>query len=206
MLRGNGRSVVLWLILIGTILVPVTIAATSPLLQWREPVYIAAGLAGVLGLVMLLFQPLLIGGHLPGIEGARRARVHALTGSLLVLLVVLHVVGLYLTSPPDVLDALLFRSPTLFSLWGVVAMWAIFLAALLALLRKRIALSPLVWRAVHTGLAIVIVTGTTVHALLIEGTMGMVSKGVLCLCVMAATARVIVNRRVFNHVLRRWQD
>ena len=33
----------------------------SPLLAWREPVYIVAGLAGVLAFALLLMQPLLIG-------------------------------------------------------------------------------------------------------------------------------------------------
>jgi hypothetical protein len=93
-----------------------------------------------------------------------------------------------------VIDALLFRSPTPFSAWGVIAMWAVFATALLATFRRRLRLRPAVWRACHLTLAPVIVTGTVVHALLIEGTMGTLSKAVLCALVLAAVIRVMVDR------------
>jgi hypothetical protein len=63
-------------------------------------------------------------------------------GSLLVALVLVHVGGLLIASPPDAIDALLLRSPTPFSVWGVLAMWATFAAALLAALRERLAIRP----------------------------------------------------------------
>ncbi len=106
-------------------------------------------------------------------------------GSLLVVAVVIHVVGLWITSPPDVIDALLFRSPTPFSLWGVSAMWALFAAALLAALRSRI--PPNNWRLSHMGLVSIVVVGGAIHALLIEGTMEPVSKVVLCAIAVCAT-------------------
>lgn len=52
---------------------------------------------------------------------------------------ILHVVGLWVTSPPDVIDALLFWSPTPFSFCGVVAMWAVFASALMAPSPARLA-------------------------------------------------------------------
>jgi hypothetical protein len=121
---GAARAVLIWARLAVALVAPVAIAATSPLLAWRQPVYIAAGFAGVVAMGLLLLQPLLAGGYLPGL-GTRVGRLaHRRVGVALVAAVVLHVAGLWITSPPDVVDALLFRSPTPFSAWGVVAMWA----------------------------------------------------------------------------------
>lgn len=139
-------------------------------------------------MALLLVQPLLAGGHLPGLPPMRGRRVHRWVGGTLVLAVVIHVGALWVTSPPDVIDALLFASPTRFSLWGVIAMWAIFASALLAILRKR--LRPRSWRLAHTSLALVIVVGSIVHALLIQGTMGTASKVCLCTLILLATVKV----------------
>ena len=190
-----ARAVLIWAALALVLGVPFAIAATSPLLAWRDPVYIAAGLAGVVGMGLLLVQPLLAGGRLPGLAGRRGRNLHAWVGAGLVVAVALHVAGLWLTSPPDVVDALLFRSPTPFSAWGVVAMWAVLGAALSAALRRRLRLRPAVWRLWHMALAAVIVVGAVVHAMLIEGTMGTVSKAVLCAIVVAAAARAMVDLR-----------
>ena len=191
------RSALIWAGLCLAVTVPLTAAAMSPLLAWREPVYIAAGFAGVIGLAILLFQPLLAGGYVPGFSRYRGRRVHQWTGGLLVVAVIIHVGGLWVTSPPDVVDALLFASPTPFSAWGVVAMWAIFASALMAALRPRLTVRPRIWRLGHTCLAVVIVAGTVVHSILIEGTMETVSKVVLCLLVVAATLKVIVDLQVW---------
>lgn len=172
------RPVLTWGALGGLLLWPLWVAATSPLLAWREPVYIVGAFAGVVALALLVVQPLLAVGKLPGLGVRRSRRIHAFVGAGLVTAVVVHVVGLWVTSPPDVVDALLFRSATGFSAWGVVAMWAVFAAALLAALRARMRL--VLWRLGHVALAVVVVAGTVVHALLIDGTMGPVSKIVAC--------------------------
>jgi len=182
-----------WPLLLLAVLVPLAIAANSPLLAWRQPVYIVAGFAGGVGLALLLIQPLLILGALPGIAPLRARKLHRATGVALLVMVVIHVGGLWITSPPDVVDALLLRSPTPFSVWGVAAMWAVFAAAALALYRRK--LSPRRWRLAHVTLAVVIVMGTAIHALLIEGTMGTVSKAALCLAVLAVTLEAIRSRR-----------
>lgn len=184
-----------WAALVIVIAVPVAAAAMSPLLAWRDPVYIAAGFAGVVAMALLLFQPLLAEGWLPGLSGPRGRRVHRWIGSALVLAVIVHVVGLWVTSPPDVNDALLFASPTPFSAWGVIAMWALFASALLAGLRRR--LRPRHWRRAHTLLAAVIVVGSVVHAMLIEGTMETFSKAALCALVVAATLVAFARLRVW---------
>jgi predicted ferric reductase len=95
-----------------------------------------------------------------------------------------------------VIDALLFASPTPFSAWGVIAMWAIFAIALLAALRQRWRLGPRTWRIAHTFLAVVIVVGSVVHSVLIEGTMETVSKAAFCALVLAATLKVMADLRL----------
>jgi predicted ferric reductase len=190
------RSPLAWAALAAALAVPAGFAVTSPLLAWRDPIYIAAGFAGVVALGFLLLQPLLAGGYLPGLGMRRGRRLHAWVGAGLVVAVLVHVVGLWLTSPPDVVDALLFRSPTSFSAWGVVAMWAVFATALLAALRARLRLRLLVWRLCHVTLALVIVVGTAVHAVLIDGTMEPVSKAALVALAVAALAKVMVDLRI----------
>lgn len=187
------RRGLLWTAVAAAALVPLVLAATSPLLAWRSPVYIAAGLAGVLGMALMLFQPLLAAGQLPGLPLSKSRFWHRWIGGLLLLSVALHVAGLWATSPPDVIDALTFRSPTPFSDWGVIAMWALFAAAILALLRRRLPISPRAWRRAHTACVAIAVCGTGLHALLIEGTMETVSKIILATSALAATAQAVVR-------------
>jgi predicted ferric reductase len=178
--------------------VPIAAAAFSPQLEWRDPVYILAGFAGMIALGLVLLQPLLIGGYLPGLSAYRGRRAHQWIGGALAAAVVLHVGGLWITSPPDMIDALLLASPTPFSPFGVIAMWAIFAVAVIAALRRRLGLRARTWRIVHMPLAIVIVAGSVVHAMLIEGTMETISKAALCALVLAAAIKVMVDLRVWR--------
>ncbi|MEP6193491.1 MAG: hypothetical protein ABJ231_06345 [Nitratireductor sp.] len=73
----------------------------SPLLQWHQPIYIAGGFAGIVALATMLCQPLLMGGYLPGLPARQGKSVHRVVGTVVVLLVVVHVAGLWITSPPD---------------------------------------------------------------------------------------------------------
>ena len=197
-----ARALLVWAALAAALAVPVAVAAASPLLAWRDPIYIAGGFAGVIAMGLLLLQPLLAGGYLPGLPARRGQRLHFWVGLVLVAAVAVHVLALWLTSPPDMVDALLFRSPTPFSVWGVVAMWALLAAALLAVLRRRLRLRPRAWRLGHTTLAAVVVVGSVVHALLIEGTMGLVSKAALCALVLAAAAKVMADLRAWTLLTR----
>jgi hypothetical protein len=178
--------------------VPIALAATSDLLAYRGLVYLIAGFAGIIALGLVLVQPLLIGGYLPGLPGYRGRRAHYWIGGALVAAVVIHVGGLWISSPPDMIDALLFASPTPFSPWGVIAMWAIFAVALMAAFRRRLGLAPRTWRIGHMLLAVVIVAGSVVHGLLIEGTMETMSKAALCALVVLAAIKVMVDRRVWR--------
>src|ERR1700742_5005520 len=169
-----ARATLIWAALAAAICVPIAAAAASPLLEWRGPVYILAGFAGMIALGLLLVQPLLIGGYLPGLEAYRGRRVHHWIGGALVVAIVVHVGGLWITSPPDMIDALTFESPTPFSPWGVTAMWAIFAVAVLTAFRRK--MGPRAWRITHTILAAIIVTGGVAHAFFVEGTMETISK------------------------------
>lgn len=201
--ESDARKAFVWIFAITAVCVPLAFSAFSPQLAWRGPVYITACFAGVIGLGLMLFQPLLAGGFLPGLNQLRSRRAHRLIGTFLVFAVVVHIVGLWLTSPPDVIDVFLFRSPTPFSVWGVVAMWALFITALLAALRRRLHLRPIHWSLMHRLLVVVIVIGTVVHALLIEGVMETASKAILCLLVLALGLWVIFGAKFWSD-LRIW--
>ncbi|MDD1527985.1 ferric reductase [Bradyrhizobium sp. WBOS7] len=194
----SARAILIWVALALAIGVPTALAATSEQLAWRDPVYILAGFAGIIALGLVLMQPLLIGGYLAPLSAYRGRRTHRWIGGALVLAVMIHVAGLWITSPPDMIDALTYSSPTPFSPFGVTAMWAIFIVALLALLRRRLELRPRTWRFIHMPLAIVIVVGSVVHCLLIEGTMETFSKALLCLLVVAATVKVMMDLKVWR--------
>jgi len=190
------RVTLIWAALAAAICVPIAFAAASEQLEWRGPVYILAGFAGIFGLGLMLVQPLLIAGYLPGLSAYRGRRAHHWIGGALVVAMVLHLGGLWITSPPDMIDALLFTSPTPFSPFGVIAMWAIFAVAILAALRRRLGLRT--WRIAHMSLAVVIVVGSVVHAILVEGTMETVSKAALCALVLAAAIKVMADLRVWS--------
>jgi len=72
--------------------------------------------------------------------------------------------------------------------------------ALLAVLRRRLGLRR--WRIAHMSLAVVIVAGSVVHGMLVEGTMETVSKAALCALVVVAAIKVMVDLRVWRVVGR----
>ncbi len=185
------KGPLIWAALVAAVCVPMGLAATSDLMAYRGAVYILAGFAGIVALGLILVQPLLIGGYLPGPSAYRARRSHRWIGGVLVAAVVIHVGGLWITSPPDMIDALTFTSPTPFSPFGVIAMWAIFAVAILAFFRRRLRLRT--WRIAHMSLAAVIVVGGVVHAMLVEGTMETVSKAALCALVIGAAAKVMID-------------
>lgn len=195
-MRGHLQGITFGLIFPLLAISAIVAAAFSPLLEWREPVYIASGFAGIAGLVVLIFQPLLATAMLPQMARRTQQRIHRAAGLVLLISVVIHVAGLWVTSPPDVIDALTFSSPTLFTPFGVIAMWAVFLTAALFGLRKSLRLSPRKWRRLHLILAWLIVPGTVVHAMLIEGTMETITKTLLC--VIAVAVLIIATRERLN--------
>ena len=94
-----ARVTLIWALLAAAVFVPIAAAAASPLLAWRDPIYILAGFAGIMALGLMLVQPLLIAGYLPGLSAYRGRRAHHWIGGALVVAVVIHVGGLWITSP-----------------------------------------------------------------------------------------------------------
>jgi predicted ferric reductase len=186
-----SRDLAVWTVALAVIAFAIGVAARSPLLAWREPIYIIAGFAGIIAMGLLLVQPLLASRSTLTMTQARKRRLHRWVGGALVFAVVIHVVGLWITSPPDVIDALLFTSPTPFSAWGVIAMWAVFAAAGMAAFRKRLSLRLRTWRMLHTCFVFIVVVGSAVHAALILGTMGIISKALLCLLAVLALVKTV---------------
>lgn len=183
------RAIVAWMLAAAIITVPIAVAAASPLQSYRDPIWVAGGMAGVVGLTLLFLQPVLIGNLLPGLGSSRLW--HRWVGSAVVAAVLLHVGALYVTSPDDILDALLLVSPTPFALYGVIGLAGVVATALVASLRDR--LPAVLWRATHVGLAVVVVVASVVHAVQIDGVMGTASKWALCVFAMAATAAIAVK-------------
>lgn len=195
-------SVLTWAGLFGIMATPVLLAAGSPYLTYRNLPYIVGGFAGIVCLALFVIQPLLGAGYLPGPDRTTERRWHRWVGTGIVLCVLLHVGGLYLTSPDDTLDALLLVAPTPFSVYGVLAMGGVVATAILVVLRRRSGLRYATWRILHNALAMIVVVATVIHALQIEGAMEIVSKWALCLAALVATGAVLLNLRVIKPLLR----
>ena len=194
------RSAVIWAGVAALMAGPVALAALSPYLAYRSAVYILGGFAGILALALLLPQPLLAAGYLPGVTPGRALRWHRRVGAALVACVAVHVGGLYLTSPMDTLDVLLLRAPTPFSVHGFLAMWGVILTVGLVAMRRRVPLW--LWRWLHNGLALGVVITTSIHAARIEGAMEPVSKFILLAAVLGVTVAGVVDLRVIRTARR----
>ena len=186
-------AALVWVLVAAGMLIPVGLAAASPLQASREALWIFGGMAGVAALALLLVQPMLAAGLLPGVATRVARRWHRLVGATIVAAVMLHVGGLYLYSPDDVTDALLLVAPTPFSIYGVIGLCSVALTALLVAIRSRSGMRYPTWRLLHNALSLVLVVSSIVHAVLIEGAMGVVSKGILCGLVFAATVIALLR-------------
>ena len=190
------RSALLWTVLIIGTIGPLALAGLSPLLEWRDLIYILASLTGILAFCLMLVQPIWAMGGSVEIPAKIRRGLHRWGGIGILGLVLAHVGGLWITSPPDVVDALLFRSPTPFTPLGVIGLIAVTLAVCIALGRAK--MPPRIWRMGHSALVLIATLASAGHALLIEGTMETVSKILLCFFVLVLTLKAIVDRRMFG--------
>lgn len=200
MASAKGRLV--WGLIATLMVGPIILAALSPYLAYRNPAYIVGGFSGIVGLALFVIQPLLSAGYPSDVAPSRRRRWHQWTGTAIVACVVMHVGGLYVTSPQDTLDALLLVSPTPFSLYGVAAMWTTILIVGLIVFRRRLGVRTPLWQLIHSGLALLIVVSTVIHALQIEGTMETYSKWALSVTALLITAAVTVKHWIASPRLR----
>ncbi len=190
------RAALVWFFLAAAVCVPVVIAATNPLQSSREAMWIFGGMAGVVALALLLVQPVLVAGLVPEAPVLVMRRWHRWIGTVVVVGVLLHVGGLYLYSPDDTTDALLLVAPTPFAVYGVIGLWSAVLTGVLVAMRTKSGLRYAIWRVVHNVLSLVVVVSSIVHAILIEGAMGSVSKAILCALILAATMTALYRVHV----------
>lgn len=160
-------------------------------------------MGGIVALPLLLMQPLLAAGYLPGIRIVQGQRWHRRLGTLLVLAITAHIIGLYFTSPMDMTDALLLAAPTPFSIYGFIALWSFVATALLVALRSRLRLSYKAWKIAHNALAIVVIYSSVAHALMIEGLMGSKTKLLICISILLVTTIAVLHLRVFRTIWRK---
>ena len=180
---------------------PILLATTSPYLPSRGVAYLIGGFAGIVALALLVIQPLLAAGDVPGLAPATARRWHIQVGTVLALCVAAHIGGLYFTSPDDTLDALTLASPTPFSVYGVLGTAGIIATLLLLTLRRRLGANA--WAILHTALAVLIVAATAAHAVQIEGAMEPISKWLLCAAALFATGLTAVKLRLLRPLARR---
>lgn len=198
-------AIAIWVALTIVISGPVLIAANSPYLAYRDTAYIIGGFAGIIGLSLLLIQLLLAAGYLPGAELTTKRQWRRWVGSAIVACLFLHVGGLYITSPPDTLDALPLVSPGLFRLRSAGD------AGDRADCGPRHSASPFGIAlcdvaSCPNSLSAIVVAATVTHALQIEGAMGIVSKWGLCLAVIAATGVTLIDLRQIRPSFARKDD
>lgn len=181
---------ILWVLLA---VVPVGLAAFSPLLAYRNLPYTVGGFAGIAALSVMLLQPALIVGWLHDKDRTAR-RLHKWVGISLLALTLLHVGGLYVTSPADTLDALTLASPTPFSIYGVAALAGVLCLSISPMFRQRLRRKLHIWRRAHSVLAVAVAVSTAIHAVQIQGAMENISKILLCVAVVTAAAWVMAQQ------------
>lgn len=191
-----------WLLLGVFVAAPLLVATQSPLLAWRGPIYVASSFAAILGMGLMLVQPALVGGLLASLGPQKARGLHRVLGVALLVVVLAHVAGLWITSPPDVVDVLLFRSPAPFSIWGALALWMLILAGGAGVLRKRLGMPLWLFRRGHAALAALAVFCTVLHVLLIEGLLPFWLKAGMSLFLVAVLGVALWTLRLLKRRFR----
>jgi predicted ferric reductase len=154
-------------------------------------------LAGVVALSLLILQVLLPTPWLGRLFAGRDLSVHRLLGLAVAAVVLAHVVGLYLSSPDDIRDALVLAAPT-YSRLGVLAAWCVVLSVALALARRRLGLTYSDWQILHAALAVAIVGNAVAHTVMIRGTLDGPVELLLCAAAVVAVSAAFVHRLVIR--------
>ncbi|MEP5151454.1 MAG: ferric reductase, partial [Planktotalea sp.] len=77
----STRDVLIWIGVACLIAAAMGAAMLSPLLAWRQPVYIVAGFAGIIAMALLLVQPLLASRSLLSLSPLTKRRLHRGVGA-----------------------------------------------------------------------------------------------------------------------------
>ena len=127
-----------------------------------EPLLLASTTCAAVAVGALAVQPLLAAAGPP----ARQA--HRATGTVIVVLVLLHVALLFILAPDDALFAMSPDGPTRARM-ALIAMCALLIAALLGALGPTSRLSRTTWRVLHAYLGVVVIVLGVGHAVLTDG-------------------------------------
>lgn len=82
-------------------------------------------------------------------------------------------------------------------------MWATFTAAALAIFKRKLPMAAHLWRITHTLVTALVVVTSVAHAMLIDGTMGNVSKILLSIAIVMATLIVAIRLGSWKALVRR---
>jgi predicted ferric reductase len=157
---AERRALALGVAAAAVVATPVTLALTDRHLTNASTALVVSTSAGALAVSALAIQPLLARG--------RRIARHQIFGSIVLVLVLVHVAALFVESPDDARFALSPDGPTRarMALFATVALFGV---VALGALRTRLPLSPAVWRVLHAYLAVVVITLGIGHAVLTDG-------------------------------------
>jgi predicted ferric reductase len=127
-----------------------------------EPLLLASTLCAALAVGALAVQPLFAA------AGARGRRAHRATGTVIVVLVLLHVALLFVLAPDDALFAMSPDGPTRARM-ALIATVALLVAAVLGAIGPSSRVSRRTWRVLHAYLALLVVVLGVGHAVLTDG-------------------------------------
>lgn len=190
-----SKPVQRWLGLLGLVaivLLPVLLAALSPLQAGRAVPWVWGTLAGVLALSLVVVHVLLPTGWLNSFVGEHNLGWHRILGISITGLTLAHILGLYLYSPDDIGDALVLAAPT-YSRLGVLSAGCLVLSVVLAVTRRQLRLADADWKTIHSALAIAIVGTAVAHAVLLQGTLDGLAEGLVCGSAIVAVCMAIAH-------------
>ena len=169
--RGRARlGLALVAAVAAVVAVPLALALTDAHLAPGPPALVVSTAAGALAASALALQPLLAArarGSAAGLA-RRRLRRHQVLGLTALVLVLVHVGGLFAVEVDDTLFAFSPDGPTRARM-AVIATLALAGVVALGLARGRVGLADGTWRALHAYLAVLAIALGIGHALLTDG-------------------------------------
>jgi len=145
---------------VALVLLPLLLALTDAHLASASAALIVSTAAAALAVSALAVQPLL--------AGSGRLRWHRVLGATALVLVLVHLGGLFVESPKDTRFALSLDGPTRGRM-AALATFALIAVVALGVARARLPMSGPSWRILHGFLAVLVVGLGFGHAVLTDG-------------------------------------
>lgn len=156
----DRRALALSVAVVTVVAVPLALALSDRHLAGASTALVLSTAAGTLAVSALAVQPLLARG--------RRIARHQILGSVVLLLVLAHVAGLFVESSEDAWFALSPDGPTRARM-ALIATICLFGVVALGALRTRLPIAPATWRVLHAYLGGVVIALGVGHAVLTDG-------------------------------------